>query len=63
MPTGLVLGSDYMVRSVLTQVFSRVKVTNLGPKASPGMADVTPREELGSAVTPREEHSVDCPLG
>ncbi len=52
-----------MVRSVLIQLFSRVKVTTLGPKVSPRMADVTPREELGSAVMLREQCSISCPLG
>ncbi len=39
-------------------MFSRLKITTLGPKVSPGMAEVTPREELGSAVMLREEHSI-----
>ena len=47
-----------MVRSVLIQMFSRVKVIILGPKVSPRMADVMPTEELGSAVMLTEERSV-----
>ncbi len=52
-----------MVRTVLIQVFSWVKVTTLGPKVSPGMADVMLTEELGSVVMLREERSIGCPLG
>ena len=48
---------------MLIQVFSRVKVTTLGPKVSPGMADVMLTEELGSTVMLREECPVGCPLG
>ncbi len=57
-----------MFRSVLIQVFSTVKFTQfttLGPKVSPGMADVMLMEELGSAIMLREECSIGfgCPLG
>ena len=45
-----------MVICVLIQMFSRVKVIILGPMVIPGMADVMPTEELGSAVMLTEEH-------
>ncbi len=51
-----------MVKTVFIQVFSRVKVTTLGPKVSPGMADVMLMEELGSVVMLREEGPVGAGL-